>query len=87
MPDAVRGLVDEIAGGQANLPRSDAALELLAAERVIEAAEMARRLGWTEEQVKQYARANPEQAGILAGHPTVVFHVVAAAAGSPAANA
>ena len=87
LPDALRGLVDDVAGGSAAPVRTDAALELLAAERVIEVTEMSRRLGWTVEQVEQYARTNPEQAGILAGQPAIVFHVVDAPVRSAVADA
>ncbi len=77
LPAEVSALLDELTGepeGGPPPPAPDGALlELLREDKVLDAAEAARRLGWTLEQMENHARQNPDSIGFVAGPAAVLF--------------
>ena len=77
LPPEVSALLDELTGqsggGPLPPPPDGTLLELLREAKVLDAAEAARRLGWTMEQIENHARQNPDSIGFVAGSPAVVF--------------
>jgi hypothetical protein len=85
LPDALTSFVEDLRNGSKPAPdtlMSDQLVDLLRVRKVVAAEEAAGKLGWSPEQVVEYARANPGQAGVVDGAITVLFHVVSAADGS-----
>lgn len=86
LPGGVREMLDSFVSGSTPAA-GDALVELLQEVKIIAAREAANRLGWTLDQVENYARTNPRQVGLLAGPPSVLYHVVAASAADRVAYA
>lgn len=90
LPHSLTSFVDELCSGTTGSTGTlepDPLVELLRERKILAAPDAAKELGWTAEQVVEYARANPGQAGVVEGPLPVVFHVVAAADGSDDARA
>jgi hypothetical protein len=86
LPGGVREMLDAFVAGSSPA-EGDALLELLQEAKIIAAQEAANKLGWTLDQVENYARTNPRQVGLLAGPPSVLYHLVAAPAADRVAYA
>ncbi|MCZ2148939.1 MAG: AAA family ATPase [Bryobacterales bacterium] len=86
LPGGLREMLDSFVAGSTPA-EGDALVELLQETKIIAAREAANKLGWTLDQVENYARTNPRQVGLLAGPPSVLYHIVAAPAADRVAYA